>query len=177
MDHSTHMSGLSSVVLMACSGLLLAVVLPAAVWSLRRSPWWEGVSLHPGVALPLLLLAHAWAVLGELVPAVPTGGPLVTEPVLIVAGVLFWIPVQARTRHRLGDVGRCLYLFLAAPLLDLPAVGVIAAGHSAEGLTMIVAMLPIGVLAAALTWEWVNREERLATDLVPTPTGGDTHAR
>ncbi|MEU0218810.1 hypothetical protein ABZ281_28585 [Streptomyces sp. NPDC006265] len=91
--------------------------------------------------------------------------------------MLFWIPVLARTRHRLGDVGRCLYLFLAAPLLDLPAVGVIAAGHSAGGLTMIVAMLPIGVLAAALTWEWVNREERLAADPVTAPTDGDTHAR
>jgi hypothetical protein len=170
------MSGLSSLAMTACSGLVLAVVLPAVVWSLGRSSRWERVSLHPGIALPLLLLAHAWAVLGDLVPAVPTGGPWVTEPVLIAAGVLFWIPVQAHTRHRLGDVGRCLYLFLAAPLLDLPAVGVIAAGHSAGGLTMIVAMLPIGVLAAALTWEWVNREERLATDLVPVPTGGDTHA-
>ncbi|ELS50895.1 hypothetical protein STVIR_8118 [Streptomyces viridochromogenes Tue57] len=162
---------------MACSGFVLAAVLPGVVWGLRRSFLWERVSLHPGIALPLLLLVHAWAVLGDLVRLMPTGGPLVTEPILIVAGVLFWIPVVADTRHHLSDAGRCLYLFLAAPLLDLPALGVIAAGHSAEGLTMIVAMLPIGVIAAALTWEWVNREERLAADVLAAPTAGDTHAR
>ncbi|MEU7058032.1 hypothetical protein [Streptomyces sp. NPDC046197] len=82
----------------------------------------------------------------------------------------------ADTRHRLGDVGRCLYLFLAAPLLDLPALGVIAAGRSTEGLAMIVAMLPIGIMAAVTTWSWVNRGERLAGDVLTTASGGDAHA-
>ncbi|GAA2922920.1 hypothetical protein [Streptomyces mexicanus] len=66
-------------------------------------------------------------------------------PVLPVAAVLFWIPVLAPTRHRLDDAGRCLYLFLAAPLLDLPAVAVIAVGRPAEGIAMIVGMLPVGL--------------------------------
>ncbi|MES9522502.1 hypothetical protein [Streptomyces capoamus] len=90
--------------------------------------------------------------------------------VLLGAAVLFWLPAAARTRHRLDDPGRCLYLFLAAPLLDLPAVAVVAAGRTAAGLAMIVGMLPLGVAAAAVTWSWVNREEREAlADAVPGP--------
>ncbi|MGJ5749221.1 hypothetical protein FB563_6799 [Streptomyces puniciscabiei] len=41
---------------------------------------------------------------------------------------------------------------------------VVAAGHSAQGLAMIVGMLPIGIAAAAVTWSWVNREEREARE-------------
>ncbi|MBL1082576.1 hypothetical protein JK359_11385 [Streptomyces actinomycinicus] len=107
----------------------------------------------------------------------PPGGALVTQPLLVVAAVLFWLPVLAPTRHRLDDPARCLYLFLAAPLLDLPAVGVVAAGRSAEGLAMIVGMLPVGIAAAASTWSWVNREEREARGLVLSAEGGESLAR
>ncbi|MFJ8781826.1 hypothetical protein [Streptomyces sp. NPDC102476] len=179
MDHSTHPTHLSSVAAMAWSGFALAAVVPGVIWCARRSPLWERVSLPPGVAMPLLVLLHAWVVLGGPVGLEPAAGPFVTEPVLLVGAVLFWVPVVARTRHRLSDAGRCLYLFLAAPLLDLPAVGVIATGHSAEGIAMIVAMLPLSIAAAVLTWSWVNQEERLATaaDGWPLPVpGGDPHA-
>lgn len=166
MEHSAH----GSVTAMAWSALLVAVVVPAAVRCLRRSPLWERISVPAGVALPLLVLTHAWAVLGDLVGLAPPGGARVTEPVLLGAAVLFWLPAVARTRHRLDDPGRCLYLFLAAPLLDLPAVAVVAAGRTAAGLAMIVGMLPLGVAAAAVTWSWVNREEREAlADAVPGP--------
>jgi cytochrome c oxidase assembly factor CtaG len=130
------------------------------------------LSLPAAVALPLLVLLHAWAVLGDLVGLRPAGGALLTEPVLLVAALMFWLPVLAHTRHRLSDPGRCLCLFLAAPLLDLPAVGVIAAGHSAEGLAMIVGMLPLGIAAAAVTWSWINREERLAGEVAAAQARG-----
>ncbi|POX59068.1 hypothetical protein C3492_34380 [Streptomyces sp. Ru62] len=108
----------------------------------------------------------------------PPGGARATEPVLLATAVLFWLPAVARTRHRLDDPGRCVYLFLAAPLLDLPAVGMVAAGRTAAGLAMIVGMLPVGVAAAAVTWSWVNREEREAlTDPAAHLEGGDTVAR
>ncbi|MEV0688897.1 hypothetical protein [Streptomyces sp. NPDC050388] len=174
MDHPVHLSQLSSVAAMAWSGLVLAAVVPGAVWFARRAPLWERISVPPGLALPLLVLLHAWAMLGDLVGLMPAAGPLVTEPVLLAGAVLFWVPVVARTRHRLSDPGRCLYLFLAAPLLDLPALGVIAAGHSTEGIAMIVGMLPLAVAAAGVTWSWAKREERLAsaTDALAPATGG-----
>ncbi|MFF0223773.1 hypothetical protein [Streptomyces sp. NPDC004629] len=169
MDHSTHMSPLPSVVAMGLAGFVLAAVVPGLVLLLRRAPLWERVSLPAGAALPLLVLTHAWAVLAGPAAALrPPGGSLVTEPVLVAAAVVFWVPVVGRTRHRLGDPGRCLYLFLAAPLLDLPALGVIAAGHPLEGLAMIVGMLPLAVAAAAVTWSWANEEER-TTILPPEP--------
>ncbi|MBV7697818.1 hypothetical protein KWI83_19880 [Streptomyces sp. TRM70350] len=108
----------------------------------------------------------------------PVAVTLGSELVLLSAAVTFWVPVVARTRHRLSDTGQCLYLFLAAPLLDIPALGVIAAGHSAEGLAMIVGMLPLGIAAAALTWSWINREERQAADGSPLVVrAGGPHAR
>ncbi|MFF4761749.1 haloacid dehalogenase type II [Streptomyces sp. NPDC001292] len=68
------------------------------------------------------------------------------------------------SRGERSDPGRCLYLFPAAPLLDLPAVGVVAAGRPADGLAMITGMLPVGITVAAVTWSWVNREERRAVN-------------
>ncbi|WP_225810763.1 hypothetical protein [Streptomyces spinosus] len=174
MEHSAH----ASVAAMAWSAVLVAAVVPAAVRCLRHSPLWERISVPAGVALPLLVLTHAWTVLGDAVGLAPPGGARVTEPVLLAAAVLFWLPAAARTRHRLDDPGRCLYLFLAAPLLDLPAVGMVAAGHTVAGLAMIVGMLPVGIAAAAVTWSWVNREEREAlAGPAGHPGGGDLLVR
>ncbi|MFF5471649.1 hypothetical protein [Streptomyces achromogenes] len=168
--HPAH----ASVAATAGPALLVAAVIPAAVHGLRRSPLGERTAVPAAVALPLLVLTHAWAVLGDLGALRPPGGALVTQPALLAAAVLFWLPVLARTRHRLDDAGRCLYLFLAAPLLDLPAVGIVAAGRPAAGLAMITGMLPVGVTAAAVTWRWINREEREARAASPGP--GPAHS-
>ncbi|WP_258056060.1 hypothetical protein [Streptomyces sp. Ru62] len=174
MQHQAH----ASVAAMTWSAVLVAAVVPVAVRCLRHSPLWERISVPAAVALPLLVLTHAWAVLGDAAGIAPPGGARATEPVLLATAVLFWLPAVARTRHRLDDPGRCVYLFLAAPLLDLPAVGMVAAGRTAAGLAMIVGMLPVGVAAAAVTWSWVNREEREAlTDPAAHLEGGDTVAR
>ncbi|MGW5492240.1 hypothetical protein [Streptomyces olivaceoviridis] len=54
----------------------------------------------------------------------------------------------------------------------------VAAGHTAAGLAMIVGMLPVGIAAAAVTWSWVNREEREAlADEAAHLGGGDPVAR
>ncbi|MEV8066551.1 hypothetical protein AB0P32_10455 [Streptomyces sp. NPDC085995] len=172
MHHSTDTTSWTPVLVMGLSGFVLAAVVPGVVRFTRRSPLWQRVSVPAGVALPLLVLLHGWAVLGEPLHTGAPGGAVVTEPLLLAGAVLFWLPVLAHTRHRLDDAGRCLYLFLAAPLLDLPAVVVVAAGRSAEGIAMIVGMLPVGIAAAVFTWSWVNREERLATvSLVSSPEG------
>lgn len=163
MDHSGHGTHLLSVAAIAWSGFALTVLVPGVVGVTCGCRLWERVSLPPGLALPLLVLLHAWVMLGRAAGLTPAVSPFLTETVLLAAAVPFWVPVVARTRHRLGEAGRCLYLYLAAPLLDLPALGVIAAGHSAEGIAMIVTMLPLSITAAVLTWTWVNREERLAS--------------
>ncbi|MGV9245807.1 hypothetical protein [Streptomyces sp. NPDC003710] len=177
MHRMAHPDSLASAAAMAWSGLVLAALVPGALWLVRRAPLWERVSLPAAVALPLLVLTHACAVFGDLVHLTPPGGAFLTEPALLAAAVVFWLPVLAHTRHRLSDPGRCLCLFMAAPLLDLPAVGVVAAGHSLEGLAMIVAMLSVGGAAAAVTWSWVDREERMAAHALALPAGdGDLRA-
>jgi hypothetical protein len=172
MHHWAIPGPLPPVVAMGLPGFVVAAVVPGVVRLARHSPLWQRVSLPAGATLPLLVLVHAWTVLGDLLPRGIPGGAFAAGAVLTVSAVVFWLPVLTRTRHRLSDPGRCLYLFLAAPLLDLPAVGVVAAGHPAEGLAMIVGMLPIGVTAAVVTWSWANHEERSAADAVPLfPSG------
>ncbi|MER6142047.1 hypothetical protein ABT174_18720 [Streptomyces sparsogenes] len=177
MDHSTHGTHLSSVAAMSLSGLVLTAVVPGLVRLARRAALWERISLPPGVALPLLILLHAWAVLADLGRPMPVAVMYVSELVLLWAAVMFWLPVLTRTRHRLSDPGRCLYLFLAAPLLDLPALGAIAAGHPAEGIAMIIGMLPLGVIAAVTTWSWINTEERSAPDVLAVSAQGGVPPR
>ena len=74
MHHTAHPDSLASAAAMACSGLVLAALVPGALWLVRRAPLWERVSLPAGVALPLLVLTHAWAVLGDLVGLTPPAG-------------------------------------------------------------------------------------------------------
>ncbi len=178
MDHSTHGTHLSSVAAMALSGFTLAALVPGVLRLTRRAPLWERMSVPPGVALPLLVLVHGWVVLADLAHPMPDGIAFASELVLLLAATLFWLPVVTYTRHRLSDPGRCICLFIAAPLLDIPALGVIAAGHSAGGIAMIVGMLPVGVTAAVVTWSWITREERQqAADGLPLAVqGGDPHA-
>lgn len=144
-------------VTMAASGLLVAVVVPALmVWT----PAWAGwrvLSVRAVVALPLFVLVHGATVLLE-----PSGTVrLAVEMLLLYTATLYWLPVLG-TRHRLSDAGRSVYLYLSMPLLDLPAVVMVAKGHTAGGLAMVVTMLPIGLAALGITWRWITREERLA---------------
>jgi len=84
--------------------------------------------------------------------------------VLLGCAAVFWHPVVGST-GRLDAIGRSVYLFLAAPSLDLAAVVVVAQGDSAGGLAMIVAMLPIGLAAVAYMWRWLVTEEAAARAL------------
>lgn len=159
------MGGTSSdVVSMAVMGGLTSVVAPALVLGTGRflPSWnWDRLALPAALVLPVFLVLHAGGTI--LLARVPLGAPveLVLHVVLLLGAVLFWLPVIG-SRHRLSDPARTAYLFLAAPSLDLGAVWVIAEGDSAGGLSMIVAMLPIGLAAVVSTWRWIVREERLA---------------
>jgi cytochrome c oxidase assembly factor CtaG len=144
---------------MGVPGFVVAVLVPGIIRATRSHPVWHRVSLPAGVALPLFVVVHAAATLGGAFHG--AAAPAVHwcwEAILIGGGFLFWLPVFGG-RHRLSEPGRCLYLFLTIPLLDLPALLVIAHGHTAGGLSMIVGMLPIGAVAMAVTWRWATTEE------------------
>lgn len=76
--------------------------------------------------------------------------------------MLFWVPVLGTTRHRLCNPLRTLYLYAAIPLLDMAGVGRLAIGDVSGGLAMILGMLPMGVIAVRITWQWIHAEEQQA---------------
>lgn len=157
----THVSGMGSAAAgMILSGFTVAVLVPATILATRSRALWRAVSVPAAVALPAFLLLHAFVVFAEVVHPSPSWRFLL-ESGLVAAAFSFWLPVVG-DRHRLSDPGRCVYLFLAAPLLDLPALGMISMGHTVAGLGMIVSMLPIGLAAFAVAWRWVTTEEALA---------------
>ncbi|MBO8200714.1 hypothetical protein JW613_20720 [Streptomyces smyrnaeus] len=148
---------------MGALGLALSVLLPALILGTRAGPaWarlWQRLCPPAGAALGGFVVLHAAVTLGDCVLMPGTGVRIVLHAALLVGGLLFWLPVLGPAR-RLSEPGRCLYLFVGAPLLDIPMVAVIALGHHYGGLGMIVGMLPMGVAAAALTWRWIWAEER-----------------
>ncbi|MHC3474870.1 hypothetical protein ACYF6T_40140 [Streptomyces sp. 7R007] len=155
------MTGLDAeALIMTVSGLLVSVAVPAVLLATRERGVWGQVSLPWVVALPLFAVLHAGVTLAGPLVASRLYLRLVLEAVLLCGAAVFWLPVVG-TRHRLSDPARSVYLYLAMPVLDLPVVVMIARGHVVGGLAMIVTMLPIGLAALAITWRWINAEERL----------------
>jgi hypothetical protein len=144
---------------MAAMGLLVSAFAPALVVFGRRWLDWDRLAVPALAALPGFAVLHAVITLGA--EAFPPPMPLRQAPalVLLLGAVLFWLPILGR-RRRLPDPGRSAYLFIAAPVLDLPAVWLVAQGQVTEGLAMIVGMLPLGVAAIGITWRWITMEER-----------------
>jgi cytochrome c oxidase assembly factor CtaG len=83
----------------------------------------------------------------------------------LVAGVWFWLPVLGSS---LGDPGRSLYLFLAAPAIDLVGVALMVRGEGAAGVAMLAGTLPIVLAAIVVTWSWLVREHRAAIHMKGT---------
>jgi cytochrome c oxidase assembly factor CtaG len=150
-------------------------------------------SVIAGLVAPLLVLA--W---GRLLGRTPLGRPLWAwtafvivqwvfhltplleasrgTPVLhatehlafLLVGVWFWLPVLGAPGRRLGDPERALYLFLAAPAVDLVGVALMVRGDGAAGVAMLAGTLPIVAVAAIVTWQWLAAEQRHATALERT---------
>lgn len=155
------MSGLGEAPHMVEMGAFTSVVAPVLVLALRRRISWGPLSWPAYAALPMFVLVHGaitlWMHAHE--PSVPMH--LLLHALLLGGAVIFWLPVLAG-RHRLDPGGRAIYLFLGAPALDLAGVIVVATGDAVGGLAMIVAMLPIGLVAVALAWRWISEDERAA---------------
>lgn len=147
-------------------GLAMAVIAPllALYFSGRVAKIVRILARHPVLVLTAFVFDHAAlmaAMTGVWSPAWLTGLLRIS---LVVIAVAFWLPVVDRV-NGLGDAARTVYLFLAGPLLDLPALYLIASGRSAAGIAMIITMLPIPLAAVASMYSWMRREERDAVEL------------
>jgi cytochrome c oxidase assembly factor CtaG len=140
-------------------GLLVSTAPPVVILLTRRRYDWRVLSAPVWVAFPVFFAVHTAIML--TMDRIESR-PLLSYPIhllLFLCAVLFWLPVFGRVR-RLGDAGRCVYLFVAAPSLDLAGVIMVAQGNAVGGLAMIVGMLPIGGIAVWLTWRWIVDDER-----------------
>ncbi|MGN6474642.1 MAG: hypothetical protein ACTHK4_13475 [Mycobacteriales bacterium] len=145
---------------MALMGLDTSLVAPAVLYASRSWPGWTALTLPAVVALPVFLVVHA-ALTVWMTLSMPTlAGDIGFQAALIVVSFVFWLPVLAPER-RLSDAGRSVYLFLAMPTMDLAGVFVVLHGDSPGGLAMIVAMLPVGLVAVFLTWRWISNESEI----------------
>ena len=89
--------------------------------------------------------------------------------VFLAVGLWFWYPVLGAG---LGDPERSLYLFLAAPAIDVVGALLMARGDEGAGVAMLAGSLPIVVAAIAITWRWLAREQREAALLERTHAAG-----
>lgn len=145
----------------AAMGLLVSVLAPGLLLVLgRAAPQLDRWTVPAGVTLPGFVALHAAVTVYDQSPAPPLL-EAAAHLTLLAGAMLFWAPVLG-VRHRLPDAGRMVYLFAAMPPLDLAGVWLVAVGDSPTGLAMIVGMLPMGVAAVVITWNWISREERRA---------------
>ncbi|RCW46093.1 hypothetical protein DFQ14_102395 [Halopolyspora algeriensis] len=155
---------------MAMMGLLVSVAAPVLLLVLTRlAPRSDRWTVPAAVALPGFVVLHAAVtVAGHL--GVPPPWDSAARITMLVGAMLFWAPVLG-VRHRLPDTGRTLYLYTAMPLLDLAGVWLVIVGDSTGGLSMIVGMLPLGMSAVVVTWNWIHREERRVAADEPVEQG------
>ncbi|WP_226370264.1 cytochrome c oxidase assembly protein [Pseudonocardia oceani] len=154
LAHLAHMAGM---------GLLVSVVAPLLAVALRPAGVLDRVAPPAVLALPGFAVLHAAVTVGTHgLP--PLSAASTAAHLLMLAGaVLFWWPVFGG--RRLSEPRQVLYLFTAAPVLDLAGVWVVARGDGAGGLAMIVGMLPLALVAMGVTWRWIVREEEQAAAL------------
>jgi hypothetical protein len=144
---------------MGVMGLLTSVVAPGLVLATRPVVRWHRVPAPPALVLPLFVLLHgALTIVMGLRPLSVVTDTLL-HGLLVVAAAVFWLPVLV-PRPGFPEPARGVYLFLAAPSLDLAAVFLVIAGREPAGLAMIVGMMPLCLAAVAVAWRWIVREER-----------------
>ncbi len=140
-------------------GLLVSVAPPAFIVLTRTRLRYPGLNWPAPAAMLCFVILHAATVMGMSKWEPPLLVHVLLHLVLFTGALVFWLPVLGY-RRRLSDPMRCMYLFLACPVLDLPAVWVVGWVQASAGLAMIIAMLPLGAVAVGLTWRWITEEEK-----------------
>lgn len=147
---------------MAAMGVESSVLAPLLVLAGRRGRAWRRIVVPAGIALPLFLVAHLAITSVMAVREFPYAVDALLHTALLVAAMAFWLPVLGG-RSRLSEPAKMACLYLAMPVMDLAGVFVVIHGDGTGGLAMIVAMLPVGVVAVARTWRWIVAEEAAAS--------------
>lgn len=145
---------------MAAMGVLTSVVAPGVVLLTRDRIGWRALTPPAWLILPIFVLLHGVVTVSMVVRSWPVVDDMAMHSLLFAGAICFWLPILT---ERISAAGRCLYLFIAAPSLDLAAVYAVVLGDASGGLAMIVAMLPIGLAAVGITWRWISEEERRAS--------------
>jgi len=149
--------------------------------ALRSRP--ARVLLHPLVAwslLPALMLVTHLTGLYELALRHPPVHAA-EHAAYLAAALLFWLPAlsDAPLPHRLGPVGRLLYLLLAMPAMAAPGVvlsieqhvryrsygtdaGALADQHAAGAIMWVAGSVLAGALTVIAAWLALEQEERRA---------------
>ncbi|GHF32249.1 hypothetical protein AMYBAR_003422 [Amycolatopsis bartoniae] len=147
------------IVHMGVMGLLTSVVAPGLVLATRSSIRWHRIPAPPVLVLPLFVLLHGLLTIVMGLWSLSMVTDTLLHAVLVVAAAVFWLPVLV-PRPGFPEPARGVYLFLAAPSLDLAAVFLVIDGHEPGGLAMIVGMMPLCLAAVVVAWQWIVREER-----------------
>lgn len=145
--------------------ILSGIVAPAIVVAWRALPLPPLRADHPIAAWTAFVVVQ-WVFHLTPLLAISEDYPLLHAAehlVFIAVGVWFWIPILAVGERALDDPGRSLYLFFAAPAVDLVGVMLMSRGELGAGVAMIAGGLPIVAAAIAVTWSWMEREHREAT--------------
>ena len=142
----------------AATGLLTSVLAPALLLATSPRIRWDRLALPAALALPGFVAVHGLITVALAQHPPPLAWIGLHTP-LLAGALIFWLPIFSRTR-RLDDPLRVLYLFLAAPALDLAGLIVIVIGDAPGGIAMIVGMLPAGIISVAVTWQWIHHEEQ-----------------
>ena len=123
-----------------------------------------GLVLDPWVALAAFVavqwLVHWPAVLDAGEAQAPLHAAL--HVLLLTSAVAFFLPVLGRqpVPRRLGSARAVAHLAIASVLVDLISVPYLAGGHGDAAAAMLAAMAPLALLATALGWRGVVREEQ-----------------
>jgi cytochrome c oxidase assembly factor CtaG len=150
--------------------LITGVVAPLLVLASRRlRPSLGPLPGHPLWAWSAFVITQWVFHLTPLLEA-SEGRPLVHAAehlAFIAVGLWFWLPVlgaaPAGPERRLAEPGRALYLFLAAPAVDLVGVVLMVRGEGGAGVAMLAGTLPVVAAAGIVTWQWLTAEQRRAT--------------
>ena len=155
-------------------GMVISLVVPAAVWVSRGWIGWRRIGLPAVVSAPVFVVVHAlYSVL--VIVNLPVVSAILVEVAVVLAAAVFWLPVVGP--RPCGELAQSAYLFLTLPFLDMAAVYVIIRGHVGGGLAMIVGMLPFGVAAVVTTVRWITTEERSERLIERAATAGDLATR
>jgi hypothetical protein len=141
---------------MAVMGLETSVVAPLLVIVSRSWRGWRWLSWPAPVAVATFLVAHVVLTAWMLATMPGWLADLGFQVGLVAISAVFWLPVVGP--RPISDAARMIYLFLAMPTMDLAGVYVVLRGDAAGGLAMIVAMLPVGLVAVAMAWRWIVDE-------------------